>query len=64
MTPAAVIAHFGTQDRTARALGIQQSSVADWVATGRVPILRQYQIQVITAGALVVETQRQEPANA
>lgn len=55
MTPRDVIDHFVTQTATAEALGIAQSSVAGWVAAGRVPIGRQYQIELATGGALKAE---------
>lgn len=52
MTPQAVIAHFGTQQAAGSALGVSQGAIAQWVAAGRVPALRQWQIQLATGGAL------------
>jgi DNA-binding transcriptional regulator YdaS (Cro superfamily) len=44
------IVHFGSQAALARALGITQPSVAGWGDV--VPLGRQYQLEVITSGAL------------
>lgn len=53
MTKADVVAHFETQARVAKALGIRQSSVAVWGEYP--PLLRQYQIEVLTQGLLKAE---------
>ncbi len=45
------ISHFGSYAALARALGVDQSAIRHW--KGEVPLLRQYQLQVITAGKLV-----------
>jgi transcriptional repressor of cell division inhibition gene dicB len=47
-----LINHFQTQQKVAQALGINQSAVSLWHKAGYIPIGRQYQIQVITGGAL------------
>ena len=52
MTYNQVLSVFGSQAGIARALGIQQPSVWAWAHTGVVPLLRQYQIEQITGGAL------------
>ena len=53
MTPEQVIMHFGgTQTAVAEALDISQVAVSEWVRQGYVPLGRQYQIQVLTAGRL------------
>lgn len=52
MTPDELIAHFGGISATARALGVKPPSVSEWKAAGRVPPGRQYQIEVVTDGAL------------
>ena len=52
MSPKQVVDFFGTQVATAQALGIAQSSVAGWVADGKVPMDRQYQIELATDGQL------------
>jgi hypothetical protein len=44
------IAHFGSKSALAAALGIKPPSVYDW--GDEVPIGRQFQIELITAGAL------------
>jgi len=48
-----VITHFETQVRTAKALGIDQSSVSGWGEYP--PDARQLQIERITLGALKAE---------
>ena len=50
MTKDDVIDHFGSPSAVARALGIDPAAVSQW---DEVPPLRQYQIQVLTDGALV-----------
>ena len=49
MTKDQAIAHFGTQAALARALGIQRAAVHGWRG---VPLGRQYQLEVLTGGAL------------
>lgn len=53
MTYADVLTHFGTQVAIARALGITQPTVSAW--RGTVPARYQYQIAVLTRGALRVD---------
>lgn len=53
MTKDEAIHYFGTQAKLAAALGITQGSVAGW--GDRPPIPRQYQIQVLTDGALIAD---------
>ena len=48
-----VIQYFGTQVKAAAALGINQSSIAAWKRNG-IPVPRQYQIEVVSGGALKV----------
>ena len=45
--------HFGTQVKLAAALGITQPTVSAW--KGEIPDAYQYQLEIITAGALRVE---------
>lgn len=52
MTPEAAIKHFGTQTKLAQALGLAQSSVAEWAANQSIPLSRQYQIELATNGQL------------
>lgn len=61
MTYDEVIAHYGSQDAAAKACGIKQPSVAAWKESG-IPGPRQFQIEVLTGGALKAE--RQEKAAA
>ena len=49
-----VIMYFGGITATARALGVAAPSVSEWRKTGRVPRMRQYQIQVLTRGKLTM----------
>lgn len=50
MTYTDLITHFGTQVAIAEALGIAQPTVSGW--KGSVPAKYQYQVEVITNGAL------------
>ena len=52
MKPTDLISHFGTQEKTAAALGVTQGTVSAWHSRGEVPILRQMQAERITDGAL------------
>jgi DNA-binding transcriptional regulator YdaS (Cro superfamily) len=45
-----VISFFGTQEKTARALGVKQASVSRWPED--IPSLRAFEIERITNGAL------------
>jgi len=47
-TFAEVLAHFGTQEDMAKALGCARSAISQW--RGVFPRLRAYQIEVVTAG--------------
>ena len=44
------VAHFGTEAEMARQLGIRPQAVYQW--GGKVPMARQYQIQLMTKGKL------------
>lgn len=46
-----MIEHFGGVSRTARALGLAQSSVSEWKTEG-IPECRQYQIELATHGKI------------
>jgi DNA-binding transcriptional regulator YdaS (Cro superfamily) len=58
MDPRAAIEWAGSQAELARRLGIRRASVSLWVAAGRVPEPRAYQIQVISKGAVKVDPSR------
>jgi transcriptional repressor of cell division inhibition gene dicB len=51
------ISYFGTQAAMARALHCSQSSIAEWGEYP--PDGRQFQIQVVTNGALMAEPKKQ-----
>lgn len=56
MDPQKVIDHFGgTQASAAKALGVAQSSIAEWVAKGEVPEGRQYQIEIASEGVILAD---------
>ena len=59
MTYAEAIAHFGTQVRLARALGITQPTVSCWGK--RIPPSYQYQLEVITNRALQADAALRQP---
>lgn len=50
-----VIEYFGGKTKTARAVGISQPAVSQWVKVGKVPELMQYKIQVLTKNKLKAE---------
>ena len=51
MTYEELIKFYGTQAAAVRALGLKQPSVSGWRESG-IPEPRQYQIEVLTGGAL------------
>lgn len=52
MTYDQLIAHYGSQAETARALGLKQPSIAEW-KQATIPYDRQCQIQINTGGRLL-----------
>jgi hypothetical protein len=52
MTTDQLIAHYGTQAKAAKALGLTWAAVYVWRRRDAIPYLRQLQIQEITGGAL------------
>lgn len=59
MTMQELIEHFGSQAAAARAIGVSLQVVSAWNAKNRIPLGRQYEIQVLTCGKL-----RADPAHA
>ncbi len=55
MTPRQVLQYYGSQANASRQLGIKQPSIHEWISKGRVPLLRQYQVQVLTDGMLTAD---------
>ena len=51
MTYEQLIEHFGSQAAAAKALGVTRAAVLFWRNTG-IPKTRQFQIEVVTKGAL------------
>jgi len=62
MTYEEVLAHFGTQERIAAALGLKQPTISCW--KGIVPDHYQYQLEIITAGALRIDERLRRPRSA
>lgn len=52
------IRYYGTQRKLADALGISQAAISKW--PDDVPLLRQYQIERLTGGALKVQDKTQQ----
>jgi DNA-binding transcriptional regulator YdaS (Cro superfamily) len=52
MNPRQLLAYFGSKRSAARALGITVPAIDQWEAAGAIPELRQYQIELATAGGL------------
>lgn len=61
MKKADAVAHFGTQQKLANALGIAPASVSQWGED--IPPLRAFQLERITDGALRVAEPRQSRHN-
>jgi hypothetical protein len=59
MTPNDLRQHFGFQVAISRAVGISEQAVSRWFRRDRVPLGRQYEIQILTGGKL-----RADPAHA
>jgi hypothetical protein len=55
MKPSDIIRHYGTQVEAAAALDVAQSTISGWVTSGKVPALRQMQVQRLTRGRLKVD---------
>jgi hypothetical protein len=47
-----LIDHFGSQSAIAKALGTSDQVVSAWKVKNRIPLGRQYEIQILTAGKL------------
>jgi hypothetical protein len=56
----AVIDHFGGVKALSRALDVYPQAIYQWKASG-IPLLRQYQIEVVTKGAFLAEDVEDEP---
>lgn len=52
MAPQDVVAHFQSIAEAARALKVSPPSISQWINAGAIPIDRQCQIELVTAGAL------------
>lgn len=52
MQPSQLIAHFDGIAAAARALKVSPPSISQWIESGRIPIDRQCQIELVTGGAL------------
>ena len=55
-----VINYFGTQEKTAKALGVTQASVSRW--GDEVPRLRAFEIERLTNGALKADLNHYQQA--
>jgi hypothetical protein len=53
-----LIEHFGTQSAIAKALGTSDQVVSSWKVKNRIPLGRQYEIQILTAGKLRADAGR------
>lgn len=53
MTPEEAVKHFGSQTNLAKALkDCTPQAVSQWVAKGKIPSGRQFEIQIVTNGEL------------
>jgi DNA-binding transcriptional regulator YdaS (Cro superfamily) len=55
MTYDQLINHFGTQLTAARAIAVSQPAMSNWKARGRIPLVQQLRIEVLTKGKLKAE---------
>jgi hypothetical protein len=53
-----LIDHFGSQSAIAKALGTSDQVVSAWKVKNRIPLGRQYEIQILTAGKLRADASR------
>lgn len=53
-----VIEHFGDTRKTAEALGLGYQTIWQWRKNGKIPILNQYKIQVLTDGEFMAEVDK------
>lgn len=51
--------HFGSQRAVAEKLGVTEAAVSAWKARGRIPLGRQYELQILTNGHLRAAPARQ-----
>lgn len=58
MTITEVLDHFDGITNTAKALGISYQAVKQWTEKGAVPEGRQFQIQLLTDGALTADARK------
>lgn len=58
------IKHFDTAADLARAINVTRSAVAHWVRDDEIPMLRQYQIEVVSGGVLRADVQEDETQDA
>lgn len=47
-----VITRFGSQAEIARAVGLNRATIAEWFTSGKIPLCRQYQLELLTSGEL------------
>jgi DNA-binding transcriptional regulator YdaS (Cro superfamily) len=58
MTYEQLIKHFGTQQKAANAIGIDQTAISKWHKAAYIPFTRQFQIQIITGGVLQADKKK------
>ena len=52
MNPKHIVEYWGTVNAARKALGVTDKAVYQWVAAGKVPKMRQYQVALLTKGKL------------
>ena len=52
-----VIEHFGDTRKTAEALGLGYQNIWQWRKNGKIPLNKQYKIQVVTGGEFIAEVE-------
>jgi len=56
-----IIKHFGGTPKVCKALGVTKGAVSQWRQDG-IPLLRQYQIEVLTGGKFTAARNRKAAA--
>jgi predicted transcriptional regulator len=50
MTPTDLVKHYGSQSKTAKALGVSRAAVQKWIKQGRIPPVRYWHVMAMVQG--------------
>jgi len=54
MDPKTIVEHWGSVEAARKELGVTNKAIYQWLAAGKVPKMRQYQIALLTRGKFKV----------